>query len=154
MRAAFLAILLAALPGAALADSPVVLKSHIAVERTKADASGKPHHVLEEPKAVGPGDKLLFTLDYRNGTSKPASGFVVNDPIPSAVRFAGGESSGAVMSVDGGKTFGPLTSLSVVTADGKRRPAQDADVTHIRWNFAQDIPAGGGGSLHFEGVVK
>ena len=154
MRIAFLTIALALAPGAALADAQVSMTSNIAVERIKPDASGNPHRVLEEPNAVAPGDKLLFTLDYRNGSAKPAVAFVVTDPIPPAVSFAGGESSNAVMSVDGGKTFAPLASLSVVAADGKRRPAQAADVTHIRWNFAAPIPAGAGGALHFKGVVK
>lgn len=154
MRIALLAIALASIPGAALADAQVSLTSHIAVERIKPDASGKPQRVLEEPNAVTPGDKLLFTLDYRNRSAEPAVAFVVTDPIPSAVSYAGGESANAVVSVDGGKSFGPLASLSVPGADKKSRPAQAADVTHIRWNFAAPIAAGGGGTLRFEGIVK
>ena len=154
MRIAIFALSLASIPGAALAEPQVSLTSHIAVERIKPDATGKLQRKLEQPDVVTPGDKLVFSLDYKNSSDKPAVAFVVTDPIPSSVAFAGGASGNAVMSVDGGKIFAPLASLSVLGADGKRRSAQIADVTHVRWNFATPIPAGGGGTLRFEGVVK
>ena len=154
MRSALIMIALVSIPGAALADAQVSMTSHIAIERMKPDANGKLHSVLEEPKIVTPGDKLVFSLNYQNASAKPAVAFVVTDPIPSAVSFAGNESSGALVSVDGGTSFAPLKSSFVMGADGKRRAAQAGDVTHIRWNLAAPIPAGAGGTLHFDGIVK
>ena len=58
------------------------------------------------------------------------------------------------MSVDGGKSWGQLASLRIANADGTSRAAQPADVTHIRWAFAQPIGAGNAGELSFRGVVK
>ena len=109
--------------------------------------------MLEEPRLVTPGDKLVFELSYRNQGAQPATGFVITDPIPSAVTFAGSTSPGAIYSVDGGRTWGPLAALRVATADGRGRPATAADVTTVRWSFPA-IPAGAGGKVSFRGVVK
>jgi uncharacterized repeat protein (TIGR01451 family) len=103
---------------------------------------------------VTPGDKLVFLLSYRNGGASPATGFVVTNPIPSAVAFAGGESDGATVSVDGGKSWGILATLRIANADGTSRPAAPEDVTHIRWSFGQPIAPGRAGQLSFRGVVK
>lgn len=142
------------LPAAALAAGNVTLSSHISVERVKPAPGGKTMVVREEPKLVTPGDKLVFDLSYRNQGAQPATGFVITDPIPPSVAFAGTESAGAVFSVDGGKSWGLLASLRVPTADGKTRPAGPADVTHVRWAFAKAIPAGASGQVSFRGVVK
>ena len=150
----FVAAIAFLLPAAALAAEPVSLSSHVSVERVKPGPGGKPVVVREEPKLVTPGDKLVFDLSYKNGGTQPATGFVITNPIPPAVAFAGTESAGAVYSVDGGKSWGPLASLRVPTADGKTRPATANDVTHVRWSFAKAIPAGAGGQVSFRGVVK
>lgn len=149
-----LALLVVIAPTAALAAPQVTLTSHISVVRTKLDASGKPTTSFEEPKLVTPGDKLSFTLDYVNASGKPADNFVVTDPMPDGVLFAGNESKGAEVSVDGGKTFGALTALKVVDASGQPRAATAADVTHIRWAFARPIASGEHGELRFDAIVK
>ena len=141
-------------PAAAMAASDVSLDSDVFVERVKQDASGKSSTVLEPPKVVTPGDKLVFVLAYKNGGAKPATDFVVTNPIPAAVAFAGTEGDGALVSVDGGKSWGALATLKVKQADGKLRPALPADVTHVRWSFAKAIAAGAGGKLSFRGIVK
>jgi uncharacterized repeat protein (TIGR01451 family) len=142
------------LPAAALAAEPVSLSSHISVERVKAGPGGKSVVVREEPKLVTPGDRLVFDLVYRNQGARPATGFVITNPIPPSVSFTGTDSAGAVVSVDGGKSWGPLPSLRVPAGDGKTRPATPADVTHVRWTFAKPIPPGAGGQVSFRGVVK
>lgn len=140
-------------PAAALAANDVSLSSQVLVERVKPDANGKPVTVLEEPAVVTPGERLVFKLDYRNAGAQPATGFVVTNPIPESIAFVSAEGD-AVVSVDGGKQWGPLASLQVKQADGTLRAAQPADVTHIRWSFAQPIAAGSAGHLSFRGVVK
>jgi uncharacterized repeat protein (TIGR01451 family) len=149
-----LGLVLAALPAAALAAPQVSLTSHISLVKVTPGPSGKPVVSLEEPKLVTPGDKLAFTLDYVNGSGSPAANFVVTDPLPSGVVYADNASSGAEVSVDGGKSFGPLESLFVSDPAGKPRPAAAADVTHVRWTFAKPIPAGEHGKLHFDAIVK
>ncbi len=149
-----LTLLAVTLPGAALAQSQVALTSDVLVERTTTDASGTARTSLEAPGIVTPGDKLVFVLSYRNNAAAPATDFVVTNPIPESVGYMGSDSAGAVLSVDGGRTWGQLAALSVRNADGTSRPATLADVTHVRWRMAQPIPAGGRGELRFRGVVK
>ena len=142
------------LPSAALAQNPVALTSEVFVERVSTGANGDEKVSLEAPNVVIPGDKLVFVLSYRNGGTTPAADFVVTNPIPGSVSFAGTESSGAAYSVDGGKSWGALTALTIANPDGTRRAATLADVTHVRWHFAQPIAPGGSGQLRFRGVVK
>jgi uncharacterized repeat protein (TIGR01451 family) len=148
------ALLALSTPAAAIAANDVAVSSKVMVERVKQAPDGSSKVVREEPGIVTPGDKLVFLLSYRNGGSAPATGFRVTNPIPGAIAFAGGESEGATVSVDGGKSWGPLASLRIANADGTSRAAQPADVTHIRWAFSQPIAAGNAGELSFRGVVK
>ncbi|WP_106639447.1 DUF11 domain-containing protein [Allosphingosinicella vermicomposti] len=148
-----LALLAALLPASAFANN-VQLESQVFVERIVTGPDGKEQTALQEPKVVTPGEKLVFELNYKNTGSKPADDFVVTNPMPAAVSYAGGESDGSVVSVDGGKTWGPLASLKVAGTDGVERAAQASDVTHVRWTFAQAIPAGAQGKLTFRGTVK
>lgn len=154
MRKAFLLFLLAFAPVQAFAANQVALDNSVFVERVTTDAAGKERVLLEEPKVVVPGDKLVFVLNYRNAGAQPADKFVITNPMPAAVRFAGAGNAGEVVSVDGGKTWGTLDTLTILQADGTRRTAQPADVTHVRWAFQTPIPAGGTGKLMFRGVVK
>jgi uncharacterized repeat protein (TIGR01451 family) len=141
-------------PVAASAADNVSLTSKVFVERVKPGADGKPVTVREEPGVVTPGDRLVFVLGYRNGGAEPATGFTLTNPIPPSVAFTGSDDASAVVSVDGGKSWGPLASLKVVQADGTSRPAVPADVTHIRWSFGRPIAAGSRGELSFRGVVE
>ncbi len=159
-----IALGLAALLGSAMATSAaaqasaptgakaVEISSEIQVERT--DANGKAELVAPSDVTVVPGDRLLFTLTYRNAGSTPAANFVAVNPVHKAVRFTGVDEDWAAVSVDGGKTWGKLSALAVDDGTGGTRPAQGDDVTHIQWKFAGAIPAGKSGKLRFRGVVK
>ena len=142
------------LPGTALAQSQVALTSNVLVERSTTGADGTARTELVAPGIVTPGDHLVFVIAYHNNAATPATAFVVTDPIPESVSYIAAESAGAVLSVDGGRTWGALGALSVRNADGSSRPATAADVTHVRWQLARPIPAGGGGELRFRGIVK
>jgi uncharacterized repeat protein (TIGR01451 family) len=154
MRAVFFLLLAALMPGQALAANQVALDNHVFVERVSTDAQGKQRILLEEPKVVVPGDRLVFVLNYRNAGAQPADKFVITNPLPAAVRFADAGDTRPQVSVDGGKQWGLLADLSIPMTDGTRRAAQPADVTHIRWAFQNPIPVGGTGKLMFRGVVK
>jgi uncharacterized repeat protein (TIGR01451 family) len=132
----------------------VTLKSTAFVVKQVPDATGKLKNVLQTPERVLPGDVLVFILDYRNTAAKPATNFVINNPMPSGVSFTGTEEKWAVVSVDGGKSFGPLTTLKVPKGDGTMRAAIPQDVTAVRWTVGQPIPAGGTGKVQFYGIVK
>lgn len=150
----WIALAALAAPAAAAAADPVSLTSKVFVERVRPGPDGKPVTVREEPGVVTPGDRLAFVLSYRNSGAQPATGFTLTNPIPPSVDFVGTDDRDASVSVDGGKSWGALTSLKVVGPDGTSRPAVPADVTHIRWSLGQPIAAGSGGELSFRGVVE
>ena len=154
MKMKLLFVLAASLvSSAALANGQVALTSNVFVEKQGMDTAGRNKLVLEEPKLVVPGDKLVFVLQYQNKSGAPANNFVVTNPLPNAVTFQAALNDGAVVSVDGGHSWGMLATLKV--KDGATlRNANAADVTHIRWTFTKPIPAGSAGKLMFRGIVR
>lgn len=149
-----LLILLATLaPNLAFAANNVTLSSMVFVEKAVADSAGRNHIVLEEPRTVTPGDRLIFILNYRNAGQLPASDFIVTNPLPAAVAFHGGAES-AQVSIDWGRSWGTLPALKVHESDGRWRSARPDDVTHLRWMLKQAIPAGAQGKLSFRGIVR
>ena len=150
-----LALMLALfMPGAVMAHSQVALDSDVFVEKLVKDPMGRTKLVLEQPKAVVPGDKLVIVLNYQNKSQGPATNFIVTNPMPAAVVFQGSADSAALVSVDGGRNWGPLATLKVRDRSGALRPANPTDVTHVRWTFAKPIPAGSAGKLMFRGIVR
>lgn len=151
---ALFAAMMIASPALAQNANAVSLNSDVMVERTTTDADGRSQVTLEEPRVVVPGDHLVFVLRYRNNGAQPAGAFVVTNPLPSAVAFQGTTDTSASFSVDGGRNWGVLSTLEINNSDGSKRPARAEDVTHIRWAFAQPIPAGQAGRLMFRGIVR
>lgn len=143
-----------AIPGIVAAQSnAVTLSSQVMLEHA-VTAAGQTRTELVEPKVVVPGDRLVFTINYRNASGKPVTDFAVTNPVPAAVRFAGQASPGAIVSVDGGRSWGQLPALKVKQSDGSLRAAQPGDVTHLRWVLASAIAPGAAGSLSFRGTVR
>jgi uncharacterized repeat protein (TIGR01451 family) len=142
------------LPGTAMAANNVALSSDVYIERKVARPNGTTALVLEQPKTVTPGDKLVFVVQYKNVGSAPASDFSVTNPLPKAVAFNGTSDGTEIVSVDGGKSWGPLAALTYLSGNGDVRPALMADVTHVKWKFNRSLSAGSGGKLIFRGTVK
>lgn len=141
-------------PGVVLAANRVSLASTVFVEKTITDTSGKSRVILVEPQLVAPGDRLVFILAYRNMGGAPANDFVVTNPMPQAVAYQGTPDETALVSVDGGRSWGRLAFLKVKDSDGRVRGARPEDVTHVRWSMKQPIPAGAQGRLSFRGIVR
>jgi uncharacterized repeat protein (TIGR01451 family) len=171
IRHAICAFALSALPASGIvataaqaqnaAPSPVALTSDVKIERVTVDASGKEQVTLHAPKSVVvvPGDKVLFTLEVINNGAEPAGGFRATNPIPAAVKFTSVAEDWADVSVDGGTTWGKLAALTVKaknaegTADVERAAAA-ADVTHVRWVFAEAIAPGARRAISYRGEVR
>lgn len=150
----YAAFLIAAmLPSIAFAQNSVTLKNEVFVARTVTDAQGNKKNTLQEPKTVLPGEPLVIIISYANAGTKPATGFVIDNPIPKTVSYSGVEQAWATVSVDG-KTYGALSTLKVAKGDGTMRAAQVGDVTAVRWKFSQPIAAGAAGRVMFYGTVK
>ncbi len=148
------AILALAAPGAALAANNVELSSDVFVERKIDKPNGKTAIVLEQPKTVIPGDNLVFVVKYKNVGTQPATDFSVTNPLPKAVAFNGTADGKEIVSVDGGKTWGPLSTLTLTRENGEVRPAMMTDVTHVKWKFDRSLSVGSEGKLVFRGTVK
>ena len=150
-----LSIVVTAFPTMAQSQSaPVSLSTEIEVVRTTTDAAGKSSETFAKPEVVTPGDRLRFTVQFRNAGTAPAHRFVITNPLPPQVTLDALTDSGdATVSVDGGKSFDALSVLKVTDGAGVPRPATLADVTHLRWTVATVAP-GTSGARRFFARVK
>ena len=143
----------AAVPAvASAAPGAVVLKGDVKVETTVVE-KGVEKTVLATPKVVVPGNRLLFSTSYRNESAAQVQNFVVTNPVPEGIAVAAPDAASLTVSVDGGKTWGKLAALVVKDAKGVARPAQAADVTHVRWTLATIAP-GAAGAVAYHAIVK
>ncbi len=126
----------------------------VMVERSSTDLLGRERTTLQQTSAASPGDHLVFQLDYRNVRSTVANTIVITNPIPASLVYAGTDSPGETVSVDGGRSFGTLSELKVAEADGVERAALPEDVTHVRWVIHREMPTGTGGQLSFRAVMR
>ena len=154
MKNAFFLAALAA-PAALFAQAQsVALTSKAFVVKQVPDGPGKTKNTLVVPERVLPGEALVFMLEYKNTGAKPATTFVINNPIPENVIYTGAEQPWAEVSVDRGKSFGQLATLKVAKGDGTMRAALPTDVTAVRWKFAQPIAPAAEGRVMYFGMVK
>lgn len=146
-----------ALPTVSLAaqerPSPVVLSGDVKAVKTITDADGKVRDELVDPATIVPGDRLVFGTEYANQGNEEVTSFVVTNPLPSAVRLAPDADPALDVSVDGGKAWGKLASLTIANADGTTRPATHADVTHVRWVLPSIAP-GQSGRLTYPAIIR
>ena len=108
---------------------------------------------MVEPKVVVPGDRLTFGTTWHNTSAARIDRFVVTNPIPAPVVLDALPADVQEVSVDGGKVWGKLASLTVASPDGKVRPALASDVTHLRW-VVPVIEPGGSGTLTYRAIVR
>ena len=134
-------------------DQAISLSGSVMHETVSLDASGKEVTELVEPNTIVPGDRLIFGTDYNNGSDEAVDNFVVTNPLPPAVRLAPDADTTLIVSVDGGKSFGTLSQLSVIAEDGGSRPAIQPDVTHVRWTLPSVAP-GESGRLEYPAIIR
>ena len=144
----------AAIPASAVqAQSPVTLEGDVKAVKTVTDADGNQSTQLVEPDLIVPGDRLVIGTEYANNGTESADNFVITNKVPEAVRLAPDASADLIVSVDGGETWGPLSSFSVVNEDGTTRSATGDDVTHIRWTLASIAP-GASGRVEYPAIIR
>ena len=132
------------------------IKATAQVETVVKGPDGKEQTKLVPAAKVTPGSTVVYTLEARNKSEKPAADVVVTDPIPAEVEFIDNTSEGArvTFSVDGGKTWGAKDKLKVKGADGALRAALPADFTHIRWEFEKPLAPGESRAVSFRAKVE
>lgn len=132
----------------------VTVDTRLFVETYATAKDGSIERKLTPAATVTPGDRLVYVVTYRNTGRQPVTDFVVTNPVPKHVAFAGEETAGAEMSVDGGKSWGALPTLRVAGPNGTTRAARREDVTHLRWRLPKPIGAGTDGQVTFKARLK
>jgi uncharacterized repeat protein (TIGR01451 family) len=149
-----LALLALAAPAAALASSDVLTKSSIFVERIEPQGSGARRVRLEPARQVSPGERLIYVVEYRNTGKRPVEGFTVTNPLPRTVRLDETVDGSEIVSIDGGRNWGVLSSLRVSLGEGSWRPANPDDVTHLRWRVGDRLMQGETRRVTFRAIVR
>jgi uncharacterized repeat protein (TIGR01451 family) len=133
----------------------VQLTNSVFKEVESKTAAGKIETKLVPAGVVVPGDRMLFVMGYKNAGTKPAGNVIITNPVPSEVQYVRAQDGGEpVVSVDGGKTFGNIATLTVKNADGSSRAARASDVTHVRWQISRALTPGETGQVSFRGQLK
>lgn len=151
-----LALAALAISAPAIARGNGNLTTKVEVEKSFPGQDGQPaSKSYVTPDVVVPGDRVRISLTFTNNGADPASGVVIANPIPPGLMFDGtGDQDGFGVSIDGGKIFAPLADLTVPVDGSVPRPATAADVTHVRWKWADAIGAGQTRSVAFFGRVR
>ncbi|HEV7693406.1 MAG TPA: hypothetical protein VGO52_21410 [Hyphomonadaceae bacterium] len=140
---------LSALALAAPAFADVRLFSTVQEEIVIQKPNGGREVKLVAADSVAPGDTVIVRVAYANESDKPASDIVISNPVPEHLSLVdireGGEPA---YSVDGGKTWGALSALKIVSG-GETRVAKAADVTNVRWRLTQPLAPGAAGAVAF-----
>lgn len=142
------------IPVAATASGDVRTKSSIFVERIDPQGTGARHVRLEPAREVSSGERLIYIVEYRNTGSRPVQGFTVTNPLPRTVRLDETVDGSELVSIDGGRNWGPLSALKVSLGDGSWRPANPEDVTHLRWRVGDRLMQGESRRMTFRAIVR
>ncbi|WP_455201727.1 hypothetical protein [Kaarinaea lacus] len=123
--------------------------------------SGKKVTKRVAAKSTDPGQKLIFTLQYKNNGNEKATNVKVDNPIPdNTVYIVGsgiGKNSKMLFSIDGGKTYKQpsLLTYEETSTNGKKvkKQASPEQYTHVRWVISE-VPPGKEGTVGFQVRTK
>ena len=106
---------------------------------------------------VTPGDRVAYEYRVSNANASPVERVVVTAQVSPALAIELPSVAAAgfdvVYSVDGGRSFGALASLTLMQA-GRRRPARAEDITNVRWTRRAPLPVGAEDSCGFLALVR
>lgn len=156
----FILVLLVFLSGSALAQDAalVSLRSEVLREVEEINEKGEKEIRLVPAPSAMPGEVLIFRIVYTNEGVEAADNVQLTNPVPEHMVYEGGSAKGegatVTFSVDDGLTFDVPAALTVVDENGKTRPAEAADYTHIRWKIDEPVPSGREGTVSFRARLK
>lgn len=130
--------------GPAVAQNRAAASSRLFVERAMPGRSPG-IRLVPAPDRLRRGQSVIVLLTYR--VEDRALRTTIVNAVPPSLRFDRADGR-AELSIDGGRRFGRLTSLTV---GPERRRAVPSDVTHIRWAVA---PSARQPVLSFKGTVR
>lgn len=156
--AAALAVSLLTLATGAAAQQPHLDLTTLAQkEQVTTTAAGETRVELVPAATVVPGEKVVYTITFRNISGDTAENVVITNPIAAELTYVDGSATreGATVqfSTDGGVSFGDPGDLTV-DEGGAQRPAEAKDFTHVRWVMQEELAAGAQGSVRFAAVLN
>ena len=154
-RALIIAVVMAAtLPLTAYALAEDALEVTTIVEKEIVVETDDGESVVERVAAdvVTPGERVIYTITFRNVGAEPAENVVITNPIAESLIYVAGsannDGASVEFSIDGGQTFAPASELRLVDG-GVERPATTRDYTHVRWVMRTPLAAGAEGQTSF-----
>ncbi len=146
MRTVLFLFLAALLPAQAFAANQVALDNNVFVERVTVDAQGKQRILLEEPKVVVPGDRLVFVLNYRNAGGQPADKFghhqpAADRPSPLPTPAIPGRSSRSMAAAVGDNWQNLRSGKPTAPAVRRSRPTSPTSAGRSKSRFRPAEPA-------------
>ena len=159
-RAVLIALGLAAGVGSIWAAGPSV-KVQLQGSVQSAQQSEAKWSLLGEGTKVSPGDRILYRVEVSNQGDTEAKNPTAFGPIPAGTKYVAGTATQDVSlkvdySIDGGKTFAAVPSLTVTGKDGKAQtvPAPADRYTTVRWTWSVPLPAGATSSVSYQVQVR
>ena len=149
---------LAALSSASMSAAALTAKQTVEKETTVVGTDGSISTVRETVEKIVPGERVVYSLDYKNDEAAPANDIVLTMPIPSEVKYIDGTANApqtnVTYSADGGESFSSRQAVMIIDAGGNVRSAGVDELTHIRWTVPGPVDAGQGGVLSFAATVR
>lgn len=129
----------------------------VEVATTSVEADGTESVTFAAATDVEPGELIRYRLDYSNDGADAAENVALVMPVPAEVTFIEASVEGAPSAVsysaDDGATF--ATRDAVMVADGDQaRLASAAEITHIKWEFAEPIAPAATGTVSFRATLN
>ena len=138
------------------AEGHLNVQTIVQKEQVTVNDAGESETSLVPAETVVPGEKVVYTITFRNISEEPAGDVVITNPIAKDLTFVDGSAFGPgaelQFSVDGGTTFTARDEITI-TEDGVTRAAGAEDFTHIRWVMQQELAVGAQGVTRFAAVL-
>jgi uncharacterized repeat protein (TIGR01451 family) len=139
------------------AEEAIQVTTTVQKEVVVENDDGTQETQLVAADSVVPGERVVYTISFRNTGSEPAENVVITNPIARTLTYVAGSAAGKDLevefSVDGGANFAPANELKVAD-NGVERPATTLDYTHVRWVMRSELAAGGEGQATFAAVLE
>ena len=157
LRASLLALSMVSAFSMSAAADGLKAEQVVEVATVTLDENGEEVRAYSAASEVAPGDEVRYSLVYENAGDAPAEAVSLVMPVPSEVTYielsAGGTPSAITYSADGGTTFAARDSLILGQGEAARIASAE-EITHIKWAFAEPIPAAAAGAIEFRAVLK